>query len=80
MGSRAKVLMSLYPAGRALCSPKSDNDAAPYSITSSATASSLSGTMRPNVLTVWWLITSSNLDACATGRSAGFTPLRMRPA
>ena len=24
--------------------------------------------------------TSSNFDACMTGRSAGFAPLRMRPA
>jgi hypothetical protein len=51
-----------------------------YSITSSAVASSLSGTLRPSILAVSALMTSSNLVACTTGRSAGFAPLRMRPA
>src|SRR5262249_55475911 len=51
-----------------------------HSITSSARASSDGGTVRPIVLAVWALMTSSNLLACTTGRSAGFAPLRMRPA
>src|SRR5262249_61904934 len=51
-----------------------------HSITSSAATSSLSGTVRPSILAVWWLMTSSNLLACTTGRSAGVAPLRMRPA
>jgi hypothetical protein len=51
-----------------------------YSITSSAVASSVDGTVRPNVLAVSALMTSSNLLACMTGRSAGFVPLRMWPA
>jgi hypothetical protein len=42
-----------------------------YSITSSARASSVGGTARPSILAVWWLMTSSNFDACTTGRSAG---------
>ena len=50
-----------------------------YSITSSARASSLGGTSRPSVLAVCWLMTSSNLVACRTGKSAGFWPFRMRP-
>jgi hypothetical protein len=50
-----------------------------HSITSSATASSPGGKLRPNALAVLRLITSSNLVACMTGRSAGFSPLRMRP-
>ena len=51
----------------------------PYSITSSAVASSVGGTVRPSILAVSWLMTSSNLLACTTGRSAGLAPLRMRP-
>jgi hypothetical protein len=51
-----------------------------YSITSSAATSSLSGTVRPSILAVWALMTSSNLLDCTTGRSAGLAPLRMRPA
>jgi hypothetical protein len=50
-----------------------------HSITSSARASSVGGTVRPSALAVWWLMTSSNLLACTTGRSAGLAPLRMRP-
>ncbi len=34
-----------------------------YSIISSAVAISDWGTVRPNILAVWWLMTSSNLDA-----------------
>src|SRR5262249_55849261 len=51
-----------------------------HSITSSAAASSVVGTSRPSVLAVFRLITSSNLVDCITGRSAGFSPLRTRPA
>src|SRR3954468_10956725 len=47
-----------------------------YSITSSATFSTLAGTVRPNVLAVFRLMTNSNLVGCNTGRSAGFSPLR----
>ena len=50
-----------------------------HSITSSARASSVGGTVRPSILAVWALMTSSNLVDCTTGRSAGFAPLRMRP-
>jgi len=50
-----------------------------YSITSSAMASTLDGIVRPSALAVLRLITSSNLVGCTTGRSAGFSPLRMRP-
>src|SRR5262249_46245699 len=55
------------------------SNAVPYSITSSAATSSLSGTVRPSILAVSALMTSSNFVDCITGRSAGFTPLRMRP-
>ena len=56
-----------------------DELAAPHSITSSAVASSVGGTVMPSILAVWWLMTSSNLLDCTTGRSAGLAPLRMRP-
>ena len=53
--------------------------AAPFD-TSSAVASSVGGMARPGNLAVWALMTSSNLLACTTGRSAGLAPLRVRPA
>ena len=49
-----------------------------YSITSSARASSVDGTLRPSALAVLRLITSSYLVGACTGRSAGFSPFRMR--
>jgi hypothetical protein len=50
-----------------------------YSITSSATASSIGGIPIPSAFAVLRLITNSNFVACCIGRSAGFSPLRMRP-
>ena len=49
----------------------------PYSITSSALASSDGGTVRPSALAVFMLITNSNLVGCSTGRSKGRAPLRI---
>src|SRR5262245_2331347 len=54
--------------------------APPHSITSSAMARSDGGTARPSIRAVSALMTSSNLVACTTGKAAGFSPLRMRPA
>src|SRR5262245_66041940 len=51
-----------------------------HSITSSARASSVGGTSRPSALAVFRLTTSSYLVGACTGRSAGFSPLRMRSA
>ena len=51
-----------------------------YSITESARASKLGGKVMPRALAAFMLMTSSILVACWTGRSAGFSPLRMRPA
>ena len=48
------------------------------SITSSARASSVGGTVRPSALAVLRFRTSSNLVGCCTGSSPGFSPLRMR--
>src|SRR5262249_35939593 len=49
-----------------------------HSITSSARASSVGGISRPSAFAVLRLITSSYLVGACTGRSAGFSPLRMR--
>jgi hypothetical protein len=49
-----------------------------HSITSSARVSTVAGTSRPSALAVLRLITSSYLVGACTGRSAGFSPLRMR--
>src|SRR5262249_10648946 len=51
-----------------------------HSTPSSARASSLSGTCRRSAFAMPRLMTSSNLVGCTTGRSAGFSPLRIRPA
>src|SRR5262249_38503003 len=52
----------------------------PHSITSSARASSVGGMVSPRASAVLRLMTSSNFVGCITGRSAGWAPLRMRPA
>src|SRR5512132_1051342 len=48
-----------------------------HSITSSASASSLSGTLRPSAFAVLRLMTSSNFVGCSIGRSPGFAPARI---
>ena len=53
--------------------------AAPYSITSSASASKVGGKSRPSARAVVRLTVNSNLLARWIGRSAGFSPLRIRP-
>src|SRR5262249_40070718 len=55
-----------------------DELAPPHSITSSASASSGGGTVRPSIRAVLRLIASSYFTGACTGRSAGFSPLRMR--
>src|SRR5262249_40275072 len=49
-----------------------------HSITSSARCGKNKGTSTPSALAVLRLITSSYLVGACTGRSAGFSPLRMR--
>jgi hypothetical protein len=51
-----------------------------YSIISSAMLSRDAGIVSPSIRAVSALMTSSNLFDCNTGKSAGFSPLRMRPA
>jgi hypothetical protein len=50
----------------------------PHWITSSARASSIGRTSPPRTCAVLRLITSSNFAGACAGRSAGFSPLRMR--
>src|SRR5262245_44691250 len=59
------------------CAAEQRDELAPshYSITSSARASRLSGTVRPSAFAVFLLITSSYFVGACTGRSAGFAPL-----
>src|SRR5262249_4641235 len=52
---------------------------ASHSMTSSAVASSVGGRVRRIARAVARLMMSSNLVGRATGMSAGFSPLRMRP-
>jgi hypothetical protein len=54
------------------------NGFTPHSI-NLAVANSVSGIVRPRFLAVFILITSSNLLGWITGRSEGFSPLRIRP-
>src|SRR5262249_46791697 len=58
---------------------KRDELAPSHSITSSARPSSVSGKVTPSALAVIMLMISSTFTACWTGRSAGLSPLRMRP-
>src|SRR5262249_46693568 len=51
-----------------------------HSITSSARTSSVGGTSRPTAFAVLTLMTSWNFVDCITGKSADFSPLRVRPA
>src|SRR5262249_22625021 len=57
-----------------------DEVATPHSITSSACARRLGGTAMPIIRAVGKLRTSSNLVGWMMGISAGFSPLRIRPA
>src|SRR5262249_10455721 len=60
------------------CAAEHCDELAPlHSITSSASASSRSGTLRPSAFAVFRLITSSNLVGCWTGRSDALAPLRI---
>lgn len=45
-----------------------------YSITSSARACSIGGTVMPNAFAALRLMTNSNLVGCITGKSAGLAP------
>jgi hypothetical protein len=55
-------------------------DAPSYSITTSASASKVFGTVIPSFLAVRKLTANSKMVGCTTGRSAGLAPLRILPA
>jgi len=77
-GARWIDLRARRKRPRSRATEKRDELAPDHSITSSARASKLSGTVRPSALVVLRLITSSYLVGACTGRSAGFSPFRMR--
>src|SRR3984893_16931580 len=61
------------------CAPEErDEFAAVHSMTSSARAMIVGGTVRPSTLAARKLTTRSNLIGACTGRSATFSPFRMR--
>jgi hypothetical protein len=78
-------LNTRHPATDPTCRKSRGNAACPmnwiahYSITSSARARSVGGTGKPRAVAVFMLITNSYFADCATGRSEGFSPLRIRP-
>ena len=81
--SQAIIATSLADALRVHLRPKVEARKAniyPYSITLSALISSLSGTWIASAFAVPRLMISSNLVGCMMGISAGFSPLRIRPA
>ena len=78
--------MSALPPKADMCSATRDVRFVPIAdialfhwITSSAPAISERGTVRPSALAVLRLMTSSNLVVRSIGRSAGLSPLRIRP-
>jgi hypothetical protein len=69
--------MAAFKAAWVTCEPR-ERGGSPYSITSSARTSTKSGTCRPIALAVFMLSTVSYFTGACTGRSAGFSPRRMR--
>src|SRR4029078_10063489 len=71
-----------HAISRRLWPIRSDHGSAPfdptYSMISSALASNVCGILRPSAFAVLRLMTSSYLFGACTGRSAGFSPLRIR--
>ncbi len=59
------------------CCDADEHASIDHRITSSARSSSACGIVMPSALAVFRLITSSNLDACSTGRSRGWAPRKI---
>src|SRR6516164_9694244 len=74
---RAGLLGARRERPRSRRAAERDELAPSHSITSSARASSEIGTIRPSALAVFRLMNNSTLVVCWTGRSAGFSPLRI---
>jgi hypothetical protein len=71
----ATATVAVLPEAHFPTPPRSS--ALAYRITLSAWKSSVGGIVRPSASAVLRLMTSSYLDACSTGRSAGLAPLRI---
>src|SRR5437016_11378817 len=67
----------LVAPARCLFTPWSSSLAAIHSITSSARARSVAGTVMPSALAVFILMTSWKRVGCSTGKSAGWAPFRI---
>src|SRR4029450_8449023 len=65
-----------WPRG-SRASEQRDEVAPVHSITSSARARSVAGTVMPSALAVFILMTSWKRVGCSTGKSAGWAPLRI---
>ena len=78
-GPRTAAPATKMTSGASATIEKRDEFSPGHSMTSSASASRVGGTSRSSVLAVLRLITKSNLVGCTIGRSAGFSPFRMRP-
>src|SRR5262249_59786326 len=74
----ARLLRARRERPRRRTAEQRDELAPLHSITSSAVASSFSGTVRPRLVAVFRLMANSNLTGASTGRSAGLAPFRMR--
>src|SRR5262245_8250575 len=65
------------PRNRRRAAEQRDELAPPHSITSSARASKVAGTLMPSAFAVIRLTMRSNLVGCSTGMLAGFAPRRI---
>src|SRR5262249_50187624 len=74
----AALLRTRRDRPRRCAAEQRDELATFHSITSSVRASTVAGKSRPSALAVLRLMTNSYLVGACTGRSAGFSPLRMR--
>src|SRR5262245_62267125 len=75
---RPRSKRSEYRTGRRRAAEQREDLAPPdHSITSSARASKVAGTSRPSALADLRLMISSTLVTCWTGKSTGFSPLRI---
>src|SRR5262245_53322530 len=74
-----RLLRACHDRPRRRCAAERRHElAAPHALTSPARASAGPVTSRPSAFAVLRLITSSYLVGACTGRSAGFSPVRMR--
>src|SRR5262245_37254374 len=73
-----RLLRARRARPRRCAAQERDELATLHSITSSARASTVVGMSRPSALAVFRLMTNSYLVGAWTGKSAGFSPLRMR--